>query len=160
HEELRQAMANQQLDAALSIFGQKVQPQLEEIGRQASSLVDQQNRDLSAASQASADKAVRSRNLTVALLIAGIVVGLGVLWTVQHANQGLKRLASRMAESAEQVSSAASQVSGASQSLAQGASEQAASLEETSASTEEIASITRKNADHALQVAGLMQQSE
>src|SRR5437660_11652988 len=46
------------------------------------------------------------------------------------------------------------------QSLAAGASEQAASLEETSASTEEIASITRKNADHALQVAGLMQQSE
>ena len=44
--------------------------------------------------------------------------------------------------------------------MPQGASEQAASLEETSASTEEIASITRKNADHALQVAGLMQQSE
>ena len=54
---------------------------------------------------------------------------------------------------------AASLVSGSSQSLAAGASQQAASLEETSASTEEIASITRKNADHALQVAGLMQQS-
>jgi methyl-accepting chemotaxis protein/methyl-accepting chemotaxis protein-1 (serine sensor receptor) len=64
-----------------------------------------------------------------------------------------------MAASAERVSSAASQVSGAGQLLAQGASEQAASLEETSASTEEIASITRKNADHSLQVAGLMQQS-
>ena len=50
-------------------------------------------------------------------------------------------------------------MSGASQSLAVGRSQQAASLEETSASTEEIASITRKNADHALQVAGLMQQS-
>ena len=42
----------------------------------------------------------------------------------------------------------------------QGASDEAASLEETSASTEEIVSITRKNADNALQVAGLMQQSE
>ena len=50
-------------------------------------------------------------------------------------------------------------VSSASQSLAAGASQQAASLEETSASTEEIASITRKNADHALEVAGLMQRS-
>ena len=65
-----------------------------------------------------------------------------------------------MSENAEEVAGAATQVSGASQSLAQGASEQAASLEETSASTEEIASITRRNADNALQVAGLMQQSE
>jgi methyl-accepting chemotaxis protein len=44
--------------------------------------------------------------------------------------------------------------------LAEGASEQAASLEQTSASTEEISSITRKNADNAQQVAGLMQQTE
>jgi methyl-accepting chemotaxis protein len=50
-------------------------------------------------------------------------------------------------------------VSSAGHSLAEGASQQAASLEETSASTEEIASITRKNADHALQVAGVMQKS-
>jgi hypothetical protein len=34
HEELRQAMANQQMDQALVIFAQKVQPSLEEIGRQ------------------------------------------------------------------------------------------------------------------------------
>jgi methyl-accepting chemotaxis protein len=66
----------------------------------------------------------------------------------------------RMSQSAEKVATAAGQVSGASRSLAQGAAEQAASLEETSASTEEIASITRKNADHALQVAGLMQDQE
>jgi methyl-accepting chemotaxis protein len=58
------------------------------------------------------------------------------------------------------VASAAKQVSAASQSLAQGASQQAASLEETSASTEEILSITRKNADHASEVAGLMHQTE
>ena len=78
---------------------------------------------------------------------------------VRHAGAALKDLAARMSESAERVSGAASLVSGSSQSLAAGASQQAASLEETSASTEEIASITRKNADHALQVAGLMQQS-
>jgi methyl-accepting chemotaxis protein/methyl-accepting chemotaxis protein-1 (serine sensor receptor) len=78
---------------------------------------------------------------------------------VRHGNESLKLLNLRTAEAAEQVSSAAAQVSGASQSLAQGATEQAASLEQTSASTEEISSITRKNADNALQVAGLMQQS-
>src|SRR3954454_24090754 len=69
-------------------------------------------------------------------------------------------LAGHMAEAAGKVATAAGQVSGASRSLAQGAAEQASSLEETSASTEEIASITRKNADHALQVAGLMQDQE
>jgi len=159
HEELRQAMANQQMDHALVIFAQKVQPSLEEIGRQAVSLVDQLNKDLAAASSATATKAARTTMLTIVLLLIGMAVGAGVLLLVRHAGSSLKDLALRMSESAERVSSAASLVSSASQSLAAGASQQAASLEETSASTEEIASITRKNADHALEVAGLMQKS-
>ena len=72
----------------------------------------------------------------------------------------LHRLADRMADSARHVAGAASNVGNSSQSLAQGASQQAASLEETSASAEQISSITHKNADHAQQVAELMQQSE
>jgi methyl-accepting chemotaxis protein len=159
HEELRQAMANQQMDAAMVIFAQKVQPSLEEIGRQAVSLVEQQNRDLASASAASSAKSARSIMVTITLLLIGLGVGAGVLWMVLHVGAALKDLAARMNESAERVSGAASLVSASSQSLAAGASQQAASLEETSASTEEIASITRKNADHALEVAGLMQQS-
>ena len=160
HEEIRQALENQQLDAGLAAFSQRALPQLEEIGRQSTALVGQQTRELSAASGQSAAKSSRIRWVTISMMLLGVAVGAGVFWMVRQANLGLKGLATRMAESAEQVSSAASQVSAASQSLAEGASEQAASLEETSASTEEIASITRKNADHALQVAGLMQQSE
>ena len=159
HEEMRQAMANQQLDAGLAIFAQKVQPQLEEIGRQAVSLVERENHDLAAASAASSGRSSRSKAVTVVLLLFALGVGAGVFWTVRHASSSLKDLACRMSQSAENVSSAASMVSSASHSLAEGASEQAASLEETSASTEEIASITRTNADHALQVAGLMQKS-
>ena len=159
-EELRQAMANQKLDAALSIFAQKLQPRLEEIGREAATLVAQQNSDLAATSEASAVKSARLRNLTLGLMVLALVVGGVVLRIVRQANGTLRALAERMAESADQVANAASQVSGASQALAEGANEQAASLEETSASTEEVASITRKNADHALQVAGLMQETE
>jgi len=159
HEELRRAMSNGQMDAALSIFAQKVAPSLEQIGRQASSLVEQQNRDLQATSEASAAKSSRSITVTIALAILALGVGGAVFWLVLHTNRSLLRLSTQLAESAQQVAGAAAQVSGASQSLAQGASEQAASLEQTSASTEEIASITRQNADHALQVAGLMQQS-
>jgi methyl-accepting chemotaxis protein/methyl-accepting chemotaxis protein-1 (serine sensor receptor) len=159
HEELHQAMAKQQMDAGMVIFAQKVQPSLEEIGRQAVSLVEQQNGDLVSASAASAAKSARSSTVAIALLLLALGVGAGVLWMVRRVGGALKDLAARMSESAERVSGGASMVSSSSQSLAAGASQQAASLEETSASTEEIASITRKNADHALEVAGLMQQS-
>ena len=160
HEELKRAMASQQLDAALVIFAQKVQPRLEEIGRTASSLVDQQNRDLSAQSAAAAAKSSRAVALTVGLALLGLLFGGGVLWIVREVNVSLHRLADRMADSARHVAGAASNVGNSSQSLAQGASQQAASLEETSASAEQISSITHKNADHAQQVAELMQQSE
>jgi len=159
-EELRQAMANQQLDSALSIFAQKLQPRLAGIAREASALVDEQNRELAAASEASAGRSVRTRNLMVGLAALAVGVALFIFWMVRGANAGLQHLAARLSGSAGRVATAAGQVSGASRSLAQGASEQAASLEETSASTEEISSITRKNADNALQVAGLMRQTE
>jgi methyl-accepting chemotaxis protein len=157
--ELRQAIANQQMDSGLQIFAQKVVPRLEEIGKQASALVQQQTQDLAQASASSAGKSTSSTLITIALLLAGICVGGGVLWMVRKANEALRTLAAKMAEGAENVSEAAAQVSRASQSLAEGATEQAASLEETSSSTEEIASITRQNAEHALQVAGLMQKT-
>ncbi len=160
HAEFRRGMANQQMDAALAVFGQRLQPQLEEIAQQSASLVAQQNRDLSAASAASAAKSARAQWMAIALSLVALVVGCGVFVFVRQASLSLKQLAARMSENAEEVAGAASQVSSASQSLAQGASEQAASLQQTSASTEEIASITRRNADNALQVAGLMQQSE
>jgi methyl-accepting chemotaxis protein len=157
--ELRQAIANQQMDSGLQIFAQKVVPRLEEIGKQASALVQQQTQDLAQASASSAGKSTSSTLITIALLLVGICVGGGVLWMVRKANEALRTLAAKMAEGAENVSEAAAQVSRASQSLAEGATEQAASLEETSSSTEEIASITRQNAEHALQVAGLMQKT-
>ena len=159
-QELARALSNQQMDAALSMFSQKVQPSLEEIARQASALVEQQAHGLAEASQAAAAQAMHSRWLSIVLGFVAFAVGAAVYRMVRRANASLRGLSERMAESAEQVGGAAGQVSGASQSLAQGASEQAASLEETSASTEEIASISRKNADHAREVAGLTEQSE
>ena len=153
-------MAGQQMDLALQLFGQKLQPQLEEIARQTSSLVAQQNGELAAVSAASASKSGRDQWISIAVTLIALLVGAGVFLIVGRASSALRHLAARISENAEEVAGAASQVSGAGQSLAQGASEQAASLEETSASTEEIASITRRNADNARQVAGLMQESE
>jgi methyl-accepting chemotaxis protein len=158
-EELQQAMDKQQMDAALAIFAQKVQPSLEEIARQANNLVQHENSELNAFAQASAASARGASLLTLLLGLGALLIGAGMLWVVHGANRSLQHLGGQLSESAAQVAGAASQVSGSGQTLARGASEQAASLEETSASTEEIASITRKNADAAQEVAGLMQQS-
>jgi len=159
-EELQRAMAAQQMDAALTIFAQKLQPQLEDIARAASSLVDQQNRELAESAKASQSKSSRMQNLMIGLAVIGLVLGAVVSALVRNASRDLRGLSAKLADNAAHVANAASQVSSASHSLADGASRQAASLEETSASTEEIVSITRKNADHASQVAGLMLESE
>ena len=160
HEELTRGIADQKMDAALATFSQKVQPRLEEIGKAATALVDQENRELATASAASASTATRSTATILGLTLLALGVGAGVFWIVRQTSSSLKTLSARIADSTAHVANAAKQVSSASQSLAQGASEQAASLEETSASTEEIVSITRKNADHASEVAGLMHKTE
>jgi len=147
------------MDSALVIFSQKVAPRLEEIGKQATSLVDQQSRDLAAASAASVAKSANKPSDHIRFVADRLRGGRRRLLAGASGQPVVTRARARMADGAENVSSAASQVSRASQMLAEGATQQAASLEETSSSTEEIASITRKNADHALQVAGLMQQS-
>jgi methyl-accepting chemotaxis protein/methyl-accepting chemotaxis protein-1 (serine sensor receptor) len=160
HEELRRAMAAQQMDAAVSVFSQKVQPMLEETGRQASAFVEQLNNDLAAIAEASSARSARWRLSIIALTLLAVVVSVSLFFLVHHSSATLQKLASGMGQRAEEVANAASQISSSSHALAQGASEQAASLEETSASTEQIASITRQNADHASEVAGLMRQSE
>jgi methyl-accepting chemotaxis protein/methyl-accepting chemotaxis protein-1 (serine sensor receptor) len=160
HEELRRAMAAQQMDVAVSVFSQKVQPTLEETGRQASAFVEQLNNDLASLSEASSARSARFRMVIVALTLLAVAVGVSLFFLVHHSSATLQQLASGMGQRAAEVANAASQISSSSHSLAQGASEQAASLEETSASTEEIASITRQNADHASGAAGLLRQSE
>jgi methyl-accepting chemotaxis protein len=160
HEEQRQAMTNQQMDTALSTFTQKAQPRLEEISKQASAVVERQNAELAAVSANAKSKSARTLWAAVGLALLGLAVGCAVFWVVTRANGSLTSLAGRLAEGAEKVAEAAAQVSGASQSVAQGATEQASSLVETSASTEAVATITQQNAQAALRVADLVQQSE
>jgi len=90
------------------------------------------------------------KGLSLAAMIAGVVIalGMGILIT-RGINQVLKRISDSLSVGADQTASAAGQVSSASQSLAEGASEQAASLEETSSSLEEMSSMTKRNAETA-----------
>lgn len=107
--------------------------------------------------------AAASRTVTSAQLWAYILLTFSVLlgsclafFTVRGITSVLKRSVGDLSDGATQVASAASQVSASSQSLAQGTSEQAASLEETSASSEELSAMTRRNAENASELAGVM----
>lgn len=160
HEELRSALSGQRMDAGMEIFAVRIEPQLAKIVTSAASLVENANRNLTAASAASAAKSSRTRAITVLLMLIALGAGGAVFWFVHQASGSLRRFSGRIAENAEQVSNAASQVSGAGKMLAEGTSEQAASLQDTASSTREIESITRSNADHARRVAQLMDESE
>ena len=111
HAELSQAMANQKMDTAMSIFSEKVLPRLEEIGVRASELVERENRDLAVAAEESTGTATRGRAITLGLAIMALAVGGMLFAIVRKANYSLRGLAQRVAASAGQVSSAASQVS-------------------------------------------------
>jgi methyl-accepting chemotaxis protein/methyl-accepting chemotaxis protein-1 (serine sensor receptor) len=160
HAEMSREMARQQMDSAMTVFTSKVLPRLEDIGRVASDLVEQENRDLAAAAESSTQTASQGRLIITILAIIGLAVGGLLFGIVRHANGALRRLAQQLGDSAAQVAGAASQVSETSKALADGANQQAASLQETSASTEEINSITRKNAEHAMQVVSLVKESD
>jgi methyl-accepting chemotaxis protein len=61
----------------------------------------------------------------------------------------------QISEVSEQVAVGAAQISDASQTLAQGSTEQAATVEELTASIQDVAEKTKKNADRAINAAGL-----
>ena len=121
HEEMRQSMANQQMDSALNTFSSKLQPRLEEVGRKAAALVAYQNKELAAIAQAGAAKSQRLTLWTVLLAVVGLAIGGVLFWLLHQSGESLQKLGSKMAQRAGEVASAASQVSAASHSLAQGA---------------------------------------
>ncbi|MFI5378409.1 MAG: methyl-accepting chemotaxis protein, partial [Tepidisphaerales bacterium] len=107
-------------------------------------------------SKAAEAQASLLKRASIAAMIAGVVMALGMgILSSRSINKALRRVADSLSAGSEQTSSASSQVASASQSLAQGASEQAAALEETTSSLEEMSSMTRKNAETAQQAAAL-----
>ena len=101
HDELRQQVANQQLDLTLSTFAKKALPQLEQISKQSSSLVEQQSRELGAAAESARSKRTNVQVIIFTLMVIAIAVGVGVFWTVRQVGEVLRQMAARMAESAD-----------------------------------------------------------
>lgn len=142
-------------ETAFRISKEKAVPIYEAISRDLDrfhAIQDENNARLNAEAQALATSSFWTE---VSGLVLALIVGLSVLYFVFTANRSLRRAASELGQTADQVASAASQVSSASQALAQGASEQSASLQETSSCSEQINSMTHKNAQNSKQAAEL-----
>ncbi len=96
--------------------------------------------------------------------MAGILIFTGVVYVVvlfmiRAAFGALRRVIASLDSGADQVSEVANRISSSSQTLADGASQQAASLENTSSSLEEMSSMTRNNAENAIQVRNLAEET-
>jgi methyl-accepting chemotaxis protein len=155
-QEAWEAVRTKRHKDALEIQVRRALPLGKDVGRIANDLRDHETVIVAASVQRGQAVVSSSRWVTVALIAIFGLAALLVLLVVRTSSGELKRMASALGDSAEQISSAASQVAASSQSLAQGASEQAASLEKTSASTEEITSMVRKNAENSQGAAEVM----
>lgn len=148
-ERQRQMLAEKRFDEATKMQTDVFTTVSDRLTGSSAQLVKIQAQITEATRQEANDVAARTKELSIALLLAAIGVALAALYTVQQGNKSLRHYSTQITESADQVSSSAQQVMASSQALAQGSSEQAATLEETSASAEEINSMTHKNAENA-----------
>lgn len=107
------------------------------------------------------EKSSRSASILMAIVSLAIAV-LAVLAGVLFANgisKPVKRAVNFLNHTVKLLTSTSDQLLDSSHEITDGASQQAAAIEETSASLEEISSMTRKSADNANHVNGLMRNS-
>jgi methyl-accepting chemotaxis protein len=82
-----------------------------------------------------------NRWIIVAIIAAGLALGVAVFFIVLNLAGTLRRITMELANGADQVAAASGQIATTSQSLSQGTSEQASAVEEISASMEKMASV-------------------
>jgi len=158
---LSRAATNAAASSALAARAAKeLDPLAQQYNIALSACIDRKRTEVNEASTAVAS-AVRDTNVGIlAVLAAGLGVGLALgFFITRSTDRVLRGVSASLDEGANQIASAAGQVSSASQSLAEGASEQASSLEETTSSLEEMASMTRRNAENARQANDLAKQA-
>ena len=145
--------------AAMTFFGEQLQPLLGEGVKVVTALGELQERVAQETGDASLAAAVRGQWGIGIFLGFAMAVTVVLLRVVQKTTMELRGMVNEMEQGATQVSGAARQISDASQSLARGASDQAASLEETSASGEEINSMAQRNTENTRAAADRMTHS-
>jgi len=149
HRQLEQRLESQKMDEALEILNASLLPKLVEMNRTAKLLLEQEESELAALSQAASGTRSVSIWTLAAICVLVVVVGLGVAVNMRSIYGALGRAVRELNQYAGTLSQTAMQVSSSSQSVSQAASEQAASLQETSASADEIHAMTQRNTEHS-----------
>jgi methyl-accepting chemotaxis protein len=102
-------------------------------------------------------EAVSGRRWVVIVMAVVFAAGLGLAWVVTASlNTQLRRAAGDLRANAEQLVVVSSQVSISSTNLSDGATAQETSLQRATKSMERMAAMTRDNAEHSRNAAGLM----
>jgi len=156
-KQMSQALDNQQMDVALKLQTESLNPAQEEVRSTMAKLIESQRAGLKDAAQNAESSATLNRWIIAGFVVLSVSGGIVSLLFFRRVNNDFRKVATQLARDAGQVANAASRVRSASKLLAQGASDQAASLEETSASVEEINSMTKQNAHHSQSAAQLSQ---
>jgi methyl-accepting chemotaxis protein/methyl-accepting chemotaxis protein-1 (serine sensor receptor) len=123
----------------------------------AKAIVDEQQRSLAAAEEASDIAVAHSLWLTVLAIVVSLLLGALVYFQVGQITASLRQTVVQLDDGASQLAEGANHISAASQTLAAGTSEQAFSIGETTAASEQIGAMTRHNAENATKASGLMQ---
>ena len=160
HQQFYQLVTAGKNDEASAFLKDKVIPNLDAMGEQATAEKKLADELMATAVKETAGKVALGNWVTISMLLLSLAMGGLIAFVVRQVSASLRKAIHELSEGAGQVASAASQISSSSQSLAQGASEQAASLEETSSSSEEINSMARKNAENSNAANTLVVQSQ
>ncbi|MEP7361746.1 MAG: methyl-accepting chemotaxis protein [Acidobacteriota bacterium] len=155
--QMGQALDNQQMDVALKLQTETLNPAQEEVRATMARFADSQRSGLTTAADNAESSATINRWIIAGFVVLSVTGGILSLLFFRRVNREFRHVATQLARDAGQVANAAGRVRAASRLLAQGASDQAASLEETSASVEEINSMTKQNAHHSQSAAQLSQ---
>jgi methyl-accepting chemotaxis protein len=156
HQEFLTLLANQQIDAALKLFDERLAPSLQDMVTSAGQLVDLEEKNLAALGSSAESRRASTWWLLITLCAIAVTVGLAVFYVIRQVSGRLRELSRRISGVATEVSEASRQILQASRSVADGASSQAGSLEETSASGHELGSITQKNVEQSRSAARMM----
>ncbi len=155
--QMAQALDNQQMDVALKLQTETLNPAQEDVRATMGKFAASQRSGLTQAADNAESSATLNRWIIAVFVILAVTGGIISLLFFRRVNHDFRLVATQLARDAGQVANAAGRVRAASRLLAQGASDQAASLEETSASIEEINSMTKQNAHHSQSAAQLSQ---
>jgi methyl-accepting chemotaxis protein len=128
----RELSISDQSDAAMSAFMSGPMPAVKQLMKDLDQLTDVKKAEADRNVAAGAEAAASGRLWAAALMIAIVLAGAALAFTVVRSIGGpLSRVARELSGASEQIASAAAEIASASQSLAQGASEQAHAVERT-----------------------------